>query len=93
MAADVSPQATAFLWATILLYVAPQLTPHPDDHLWQDLPIDEDDVTRDWPRDYADAYKRELDAWPDWPKGVPVTVRNFGVWLDCGPLHSDEQRR
>ena len=82
IAPDVSRATAEFLWATILSYVAPRLTPHPDDHLWQDLPIDEDDVTLDWPRDFAKSRGRDLRSWPDWPDDRPVTVRNFGCWLD-----------
>ena len=84
MTSDVSPTTSNFLWETILPYVAPKLAPHPDDHLWHDLPIDEDDVTTDWSSDFAKSHGRKLESWPDWPIDVPVTVRNFGRWLDSG---------
>lgn len=84
MKPDVSPATAEFLWVTILPYIAPTLAPHPDDHLWADLPIDEDDVTMDWPRDFAESHDRNISTWPDWPTDLPVTVRNFGHWLDSG---------
>ncbi|MDE2435188.1 MAG: hypothetical protein KGM49_02905 [Sphingomonadales bacterium] len=83
LAPSVSPATAIFLWDTILPYVTPALTPHPDDHLWNDLPIDEDDVTMDWPSDFAKTHGRKLKSWPAWPDGTPVTVRNFGLWLDA----------
>jgi hypothetical protein len=84
MSGHVRVQTAAFLWETILPYVAPKLTPDPDDHLWRDLPIDEDDVTMDWPEHFAKANGLSRWKWPDWPEGDEVTVRNFGRWLDQG---------
>ena len=84
MSPEISRPTAAFLWETIAPYVAPKLTPHPDDHLWRDLPIDEDDVTMDWPANFAKLHGRTIELWPDWPKDCVPTIRNFGRWLDSG---------
>lgn len=89
MQPDVSPEVSAFLWRMALPYASAWgLTPHPDD-LLSDLPIDEDDWSFDWPREWAEAkgfHESNLADWPDdWPDDWPVTVRNFGRWLDLGP--------
>ena len=57
MRPDVSEQASAFLWKSALPYLEllrPALTPHPDDDLVSDLPIDDDDFGMDWPREWAE---------------------------------------
>lgn len=84
MAADVSHDATEFLWDTALIYLRPKLTPHPEDDLVADLPIDSDDWSMDWPRDFARRHGFDEKIYPIWPEGWPVTVRNFGQWLDFG---------
>lgn len=84
MGSDVSAEATDFLWDTALFYLKPRLTPHPDDDLARDLPIDDGDWSMDWPRDFADLHGFDQSAYPDWPQDTPVTLRNFGIWLDAG---------
>lgn len=89
MVGDVSEDAARFIWQTALSYLEfhkPFLAPHPDDDLIKDLPIDDDDISMDWPRAWAEHrgfHDRNL---PDWPQDWPVTVRNYGRWLDMGPL-------
>jgi hypothetical protein len=90
MTADVSPDATEFLWDTALLYLRPKLTPHPDDDLVADLPIDGDDWSMDWPRDFARRHGFDEKFYPIWPEGWPVTVRNFGQWLDMGRARASD---
>lgn len=85
MSDDCSPEGAQFMWDQTLPYVRPILTPHPDDHLIDDLRIDDDDLDFDWPRDWAERFGlRESDI-PDWPEGWELTIRNFGRWLDLGP--------
>lgn len=86
MAADVSLETSKFLWDTAIIYLEPRLTPHPDDHLVDDLPIDEDDWSMDWPREFAEQCGSHESNLPEWPEGWPATFRNFGRWLDMGPI-------
>ena len=83
MEPDVARETAQWLWDQICIYTRP-LTPHPDDLLIDDLRIDEDDVTMDWHSDFAKIHGLIDDAWPDWPREWPITVRNYGRWLDCG---------
>lgn len=88
MANDVSGDAARFLWQTALSYLEghePLLTPHPDDDLIKDLPIDHEDISLDWPREWAEQRGFHESNLPDWPKDWPVTIRNYGRWLDMGP--------
>lgn len=86
MAPDCSPGVAEFLWGKASYYVEPRLTPHPDDDLINDLKIDDDDIGMDWPRDWAELQGFHESNLPDWPEGWPATVRNFGRWLDMGPV-------
>jgi hypothetical protein len=61
-----------------------QLTPHPDDHISKDLPIDDDDPTLDWMPRYARLYGADWKSWPQWPEEWEGTVRNFARWLELG---------
>ncbi len=83
MGSDVSPEVSEFLWDTMLFYLAPRLFPHPDDDL-KDLPIDDHDWSMDRPRDFAERHEFAEDDLPNWPSSWPVTVRNYGKWLDLG---------
>lgn len=82
MAQDCSPEAARFVWQQALIYVAPRLTPHPDDHLLDDLCIDDDDIDMDWVTEWADQHGVPQKTLPEWPKDWPLTVRNFARWLD-----------
>lgn len=79
-----SADAAEFLWETALFYVQPNLTPHPDDELGEDLFIDDGDWSMDWPRDFAERKGFHKSNLPDWPEGWRVTLRNYGRWLDMG---------
>jgi hypothetical protein len=85
MQMDVSLSTAEFLWETALPYLQPHLTPHPDDDLVRDLPIDSDDFSMDWPREFAERHGFHESNFPDWPEGWSVTIRNYGRWLDQGP--------
>ena len=86
MGVDCSPDVSQFLWDQTLFYVEPRLTPHPNDHLFEDLKIDDDDVAMDWTREWADRQGFHESNYPDWPENWPTTVRNFGKWLDMAPV-------
>ncbi|MEL7687172.1 hypothetical protein AAG596_06015 [Citromicrobium bathyomarinum] len=88
MAGCCSNEASAFLWAKALEYVRPKLNPHPDDRLGEDLCIDDDDFGMDWPREWAELKEFHESNMPDWPEGWPVTIRNYGRWLDMAPTTS-----
>lgn len=88
MSGDVSEEAARFLWRTALPYLEfhkPPLAPHPDDDLVKDLPIDDDDISMDWPREWSEIRGFHDSNLPDWPKDWPATIRNYGRWLDMGP--------
>ena len=85
MRPDCSPEAAEFLWEKSLYYLEPGLAPHPDDDLINDLKIDDDDLGIDWPRDWAECRSFHESNFPAWPEDWPVTVRNFGRWLDMSP--------
>jgi hypothetical protein len=72
------------MWQQALFYVAPRLTPHPDDMLLGDLCIDDGDVTMDRPRVWTEQHGLAEGGLHDWPKGWPMTVRNYARWLDSG---------
>jgi hypothetical protein len=84
MAQDCSPEAARFVWAKALPYVAPRLTPHPDDLLIADLRIDDDDIDMDWRRAWAERQGIAESDLPNWPQDWPLTVRNFARWCDLG---------
>ena len=82
MAQECSPEAAQFVWEQALCYVAPRLTPHPDDLLRGDLCIDDDDLAMDWTREWTERQGISEGSLPHWPEGWPLTVRNFARWLD-----------
>lgn len=84
LADDVSPETAEFLWETMIVYLEPKLTPHPEDHLVKDLPIDDGDWSMDWVLDFADKHGLDHKAWPYFPEGWEPTVRNFALWLEMG---------
>lgn len=83
MGPDVDPSTSAWLWDMLQVYYRP-LTPHPDDLLIGDAHIDHDDIDMDWPRDFERHQGIGTISWPSWPDGWPLTVRNYGRWLDMG---------
>ena len=81
--AGVRDEAAVFLWDTVLFYVSPQLTPHPDDVLGSDLPIDDGDWSMDWPRDFARKHGLRPDDLPAWPEGQASSLLDYGRWLSA----------
>ena len=81
MQPDVSGEATRFLWDTMAFYTTPELTPHPDDELGEDLCINDDDWSMDWPVEWAKQQGFHESNLPEWPEGWRPTVRNYGRWL------------
>ena len=84
MQPEVSQEATDFLWATVLVYLEPHATPHPDDDLIRGLPIAEEDILMDWPADWQHICGKPSTSMPTWPEDMPLTIRNYGHWLDEG---------
>lgn len=84
MLPDVSLETAEFLWDSASRCLTPRLTPHPDDDLVHDLPIDDDDWSLDWPSDFARLRNFSDKAYPEWPEDWPVTLRNYGIWLEIG---------
>jgi hypothetical protein len=80
---DVRPETAEFLWEQ-MTYLLPTIAPHPDDHLWNELPIDEEEPMHDWWTEFARQHGVDAEDWPDWPAGSPCTIRNYARWLECG---------
>jgi len=93
MRVDVSDAAAKFLWETTLIYIKPHATPHPEDDLMKELPIDQDDIALDWPVDWARLNGLSEDGFPPWPEGWDCTIRNFGRWLDQIEAHCGQATR
>ena len=51
----------------------------------EDLPIDDEEWSMDWPQEWAELRDFHESNFHDWPESWPVTIRNFGRWLDKGP--------
>lgn len=81
---DVCPETAEFLWDSMIDLVAPRLTPHPDDHLVDDLPIDPDEPAMNWMPEFAERHGVKAESWPRWPEAREATVRNFARWLEAG---------
>jgi len=90
LSADVRPEVAAFLWETMLPYLKPKLTPHPDDHLFDDLPIGDDDPSLDWLPEFAERHGMKAKHWPQWPEDWDGTVRNFARWLEAGLRRAED---
>jgi hypothetical protein len=80
---DIRAEVAQFVWQVAAPCVAPDLTPHPDDHMWLDLPIDEEEPLMDWWVEFAALHGVAKD-WPGWPDGWECSVRNYARWLELG---------
>lgn len=80
---DVRPETAEFLWER-MAFLLPAIAPHPNDHLWNDLPIDESEPMTDWLADFAERHSRRAQDWPNWPAGSACTVGNYARWLERG---------
>lgn len=76
-----------WFWQHLADYYAP-LTPHPDDHLIDDVLINGDDIDMDWVPQFCKHFgigsKKWEDDWPPWPDGEALTVRSFARYLASG---------
>ena len=86
IADDADPDVTDWLWDELQVYFQPRLTPHPDDDLVSDLPINSDEPN-DWLSGFCQANKLRINDIQSWDETLPITVRNFATWL------SNERRR
>jgi hypothetical protein len=80
---DVDADIAEWMWGNLQDYYTP-LTPHPDDHLFDDGCIDSDDVSMDWLPAFAEPRGLPSKKWPAWPLEWDPTVRNFARWLQLG---------
>ena len=92
MTLQTSREAADFMWEMLREYTGQYATPHPTDHLYDDLCIDNGDVDIDWPEQWAEHRALEMRVLPDWPKGWETTVLNFGRWLDMAYLSNSSPR-
>ena len=86
LAADCDADIAEFLWAELTpewAYWHAALTPHPDDDVPKDLPIDDDDPHY-WLENYCDSRGLDWKRWTNWDQSQPTTVRNFARWLSTG---------
>ena len=80
---EVRPETAEFLWEK-MAFLLPTVAPHPNDHLWHDLPIDESEPMTEWLVEFAQRHDANPMAWPAWPAGSVCTVRNYARWLESG---------
>lgn len=81
LAPDVGPETAEWFWNELHVYFRPTLTPHPDDDLMSDLPIDGDEPD-DWVQEYCKRNGLSLRQLGKWPDRRPVTPRNLLGWLE-----------
>jgi hypothetical protein len=72
-----------FLWEELLPYFKPILTPHPDDDMVADLPIDPEEPA-DLTAAFCDRFNIDESNYAHWPEGKSATVRNIACWLASG---------
>ena len=83
LSSDVRPSTAEFIWER-MKFLLPTVAPHPDDHLWNDLPIDESEPMVEWLAEFARGHGKRAEGWPAWPSAEPCTVRNYARWLELG---------
>ena len=88
---DVQLATAEFLWER-MSFLLPTVAPHPNDHLWHDLPLDESEPMEEWLDEFAGQHSARPDAWPPWPAGSPCTVRNYALWLERGLARASRAR-
>lgn len=74
----------AFVWDVLQAYYRPELTPHPDDDLMDDLLIDPEEP-EDWVLEYCRRSDISSQYLPEWPEDHRVTPRNLGRYLSALP--------
>lgn len=83
MESDVSRETAESLWDLFGSCLPPQVKPHPDDNVVEELFVD-NIFKSQWLYDFAERNGFDHSDLPTWPSDWPVTVRNFGRWLDMG---------
>ena len=78
--ADCEPDIADQLWCDLLPFYAPDMTPHPDDDVIQDMPIDHDEPN-DWLRDFCKKNGFGVRDVTPWPSQQQATVRNLARWF------------
>ena len=92
MTLQTSREVAHFMWEMLREYTGKYATPHPTDHLFDDLYIDQGDVDIDWPEKWAERRAFEMRVLPNWPSEWETTVLNFGRWLDMAYLNNSSSR-
>lgn len=80
LATECAEDVAEFLWDELQVYFRPLLTPHPDDDLVDDLPIDPEEP-EDWVVEFCKQQELRISDFAEWPKDLAVTPRNLGAWL------------
>lgn len=80
---DVDADVAEWLWDEVQIFCRPDLTPHPQDEITDDLAIDPDEPDF-WFMDFCEQHNLPHRNFPDWPKGEVVTVHSFALWLSEG---------
>ncbi|MBB4614646.1 hypothetical protein [Novosphingobium taihuense] len=81
LAPEVGSATALWFWKELQVYYRPRLSPHPDDDLTGDLPIDPDEPD-DWVRDYCRLHGLKVHDLAQWPEALAVTPRNLLGWLE-----------
>ncbi len=68
------------LWDELFVFYKPDMTPHPDDDVIQDMPIDGEEPN-DWLSEFCKRNSLRLKDITDWPKDQSATVRNLASWF------------
>ncbi len=74
--ADIADQ----LWNDLLLFYCPDMTPHPDDDVVQDMPID-DEEPNDWLAHFCKINDMRVKDVSPWPQQQPATIRALARWF------------
>jgi hypothetical protein len=74
--ADIADQ----LWQDLLVFYRPDMTPHPEDDVIQDMPIDHDEPN-DWLAHFCKANNMRVKDISPWPKNQQATIRNLARWF------------
>ena len=83
MESDVSRETAESLWDLFGSCLPPQVKPHPDDNVVEELFVD-NIFKSQWWYDFAERNGIDHSDLPTWPSDWSVTLRNFGRWLDMG---------
>lgn len=88
---DCEPDIARLLWTELLVFYQPDMTPHPDDDVIQDMPIDHDEPN-DWLAQFCKINAMRVKDVLPWPQDRPATVRNLARWFSQSRQHLIAQR-